>query len=238
MFKHWLKYPQKDQYCKEYFRYPTNILCLSDGFVAIIEYKRLHILDRYLRPRQYIVGDYFGLAEGEKKEILTIEKMKGVFRVSKYPRYRGYYKIKWAMYASLTVVQDFDNWESLSKPRFIEYDGNKIFVTDKGLHKIYIIDYKSGNQSASGYLGPNPGQFKCPTGIMCDDAGNILVLDSGNNQLQVYTSSGEFVKTIGNIEYRFVSPQGVCRVEDSIFVAFKGGKYGAVVHYRLNDFSN
>ena len=36
----------------------------------------------------------------------------------------------------LTVLANFDNWEKLSKPRNLAYSSGKVYVTDRGLHKV------------------------------------------------------------------------------------------------------
>ena len=142
-------------------------------------------------------------------------------------------RYKWLGQVPITANQEFDSWKNLSKPRFVIANNDKIFISDLGLHKIYIIDLKTGAQSAIGYLGPNPGQFRRPTGMIQDEIGNLIVCDSGNNQLQVYSREGKYVKLATQIDNGLLSPQGLCRVNDTIYVAFKGGRIGAVVKYSL-----
>ena len=74
---------------------------------------------------------------------------------------------KWNL-TKLTVLENYDNWEKLSKPRNLAYSSGKVYVTDRGLHKVdalafdkvlnlapkvLIVNLESGSQSASGYLG-------------------------------------------------------------------------------------
>ena len=236
-FKNWLKYPKYDfrknhQYS---FKYPTNILCFVSGEVAIIEWNGIHVLDRFLRPRQYIHGEYYGLAELSWREMISISKEKGLYIIVKFSKGKtGYFMTKRVSQVPITVNQDFENWRLFSKPKFLTVYNNKIFVSDSGLQKIYTIDLTTGAQSAFGYFGPNPGQFRWPTGMVLDDAGNLIVCDGGNNQLQVFSYDRKYVKLAGEIGYRFVSPCGVCRVQNDIYVAFRGGKFGAVVKYKVN----
>ena len=35
-----------------------------------------------------------------------------------------------------TVLENYDNWEKLSKPRNLAYSSGKVYVTDRGLHKV------------------------------------------------------------------------------------------------------
>ena len=67
-----------------------------------------------------------------------------------------------------------------------------------------------------------------------DDVGNILVSDGGNNRLQIFTNEGKYVKRCGEIDYRYVSPCGLCRVDKNIYVAYRGGQFGAIVKYSMH----
>ena len=70
------------------------------------------------------------------------------------------YRYKWAGQVLVKVIQEFENWETLSKARFLLYNRGKVFITDQGLHKMIIVDLATGKQVARGYLGSDPGQFK------------------------------------------------------------------------------
>ena len=69
--------------------------------------------------------------------------------------------------------------------------------------------------------------------MMADDVGNLLLGDSGNNRLGVYTSEGKFVKVVGHVEWRFSSPQGLVVVDNMVYAVFSGGKEGAIVKYTV-----
>jgi len=63
-----------------------------------------------------------------------------------------------------------------------------------------------------GSEGSGNGQFVSPSGIALDGSGNVYVTDRGNNRLQVFTGTGEFVRAwgvegTGNGEFR--GPRGV-----------------------------
>ena len=47
---------------------------------------------------------------------------------------------KWDL-TKLTVLATFDNWEKLSKPRHLAYGSGKVFVTDRGLHKVVELAF-------------------------------------------------------------------------------------------------
>ena len=50
-------------------------------------------------------------------------------------RYTARNYTKWNV-TKLTVLANFDNWEKLSKPRNLAYSSGKVYVTDRGLHKV------------------------------------------------------------------------------------------------------
>ncbi len=63
-----------------------------------------------------------------------------------------------------------------------------------------------------GSEGSGNGQFISPSGVALDGSGSVYVADSGNNRIQVFTGTGEFVRAwgtegTGNGEFR--GPRGV-----------------------------
>ena len=137
----------------------------------------------------------------------------------------------------LSVILEFENWETLSKARFLMYSNERIYITDEGLHKLYIVNLIGGKQMVTGYLGTKSGQFKRPTGLMVDDLGNVLVGDSDNNRLLVYTSEGKFLKVVTQQEdWRYSSPCDLVRQGNSVLAVFRGeGMWdkGAIVKYKV-----
>jgi len=230
----WLQYPQQYANDRKHYTYPTSVLSLTNGCVALVERNKLHVFDQNIRPLFAIQGVFQGLAEGPNSQILTLGKNKdGHNLIKRFARTR--YRYKWAGQIPIRAVKEFENWETLSKLRFLHYNQNKVFITDQGLHKIFIVDLVTGKQVAKGYLGENPGQLKQPTGILADDTGNILVGDSGNDRLGVYTNEGVFVKLAGFVEWRFMSPHGLVRLGNLVYAVFSGGKEGAIVKYTVQE---
>ena len=135
----------------------------------------------------------------------------------------------------LRVVKEFDNWKNLSNPKNIIYSQGKIFISDRGLHKVFVVDLVSGQQTAFGYLGEGLGQFKRPAGMVADSDGNLLVVDEGNNRVPMYTGSGTFVKVAAVAPKDFQYPCGISVWGDTVMVAFMGKKFGkgGVIKYKL-----
>ena len=151
-FHSWLEYPQQYANLRQNYTYPTSILSLSSGCITLIERNKLHVFDRYVCPLQAIPGVFHGLTEGPNRQILTLGRNKeGQTVIKKFVKTR--YRYKWAGQVLVKVIQEFENWETLSKTRFLLYNQDKVFITDQGLHKMYIVDLATGKQVVRGYLG-------------------------------------------------------------------------------------
>eukprot|EP00092_Neocalanus_flemingeri_P016904 GFUD01018283.1.p1 GENE.GFUD01018283.1~~GFUD01018283.1.p1 ORF type:complete len:1018 (+),score=268.26 GFUD01018283.1:39-3092(+) len=234
-FLTWMEYPIQFAKTRLSYDYPTSILSLSNGFLVLLEKTRLHIFDADVKLIQSIGGVFHGLTEGPNGEIFTIGTNKlGRPVVKKLDRTLASYR--WGGRILLTVVLEFENWKTLSQARFLLYSDQKIFITDEGLHKLYVVDLSTWKQVVSGYMGSKPGQFKCPTGLVADDLGNLLVGDSDNNRLVVYTGEGKFGKVVDHGDWRFSSPHDLARQGRSVLAVFKGikeGEMGTVVRYKI-----
>merc|ERR1719228_2294600 len=114
-------------------------------------------------------------------------------------------------------VENFEEWRTLAKTRFLMFCQGKVFITDLGLHKVYIIDLRRGQQTAQGYMGSGLGKFLGPAGMVCDDSGNILVADSGNNRLVVANKKGDLVR-VGKSDDQYYCPCDMVRVDNTVLV--------------------
>jgi len=94
---------------------------------------------------------------------------------------------------------------AMSKCRFLHFDGRKFFIVDLGLNCIYVMSHEtivsapkemtlsSNKVRTFGKQGKKEGQFNDPAGLVTDDMGNLIVNDAGNDRLQVYNNSLEFL---------------------------------------------
>jgi len=65
--------------------------------------------------------------------------------------------------------------------------------------EVYTVNRDGSGQTAFGYLGSKEGQLHKPAGILLDDRGNVMVSDSENHRLQVFSAAGNFVKVAATL---------------------------------------
>lgn len=78
----------------------------------------------------------------------------------------------------------------------------EFYVTDAGHDQIAIFkETESGGLGeyvgAFGEAGAGPGQLNDPRGVAVDAEGNVWVVDSGNDRVQEFTASGQYVTSFG-----------------------------------------
>ncbi|KPK71343.1 hypothetical protein AMJ71_02555 [candidate division TA06 bacterium SM1_40] len=79
-------------------------------------------------------------------------------------------------------------------------DGD-VYVADTENHRIvHLHDDGEGLSFAKtiGKFGAAPGEFDRPRGVALDARGTIYVTDTGNHRVQVFSSEGDFVRSIGD----------------------------------------
>ena len=81
-----------------------------------------------------------------------------------------------------------------------------MFVTDAVLNRIQIFDACGnllppyGSQALQiGSTGTGPGYLYQPYGIAVDEYKNLWVADTGNNRLEVFNQSGQFLFQTGSL---------------------------------------
>ena len=231
-FIEWLAHPK----CYKWFVRPTSLLSVARGHVFILVKDKIEILDHKLDGFQFKYGSFSGLAEGDSGEIFTLTCLRRnsayfIQKLTLGPN--NFYKFSGQIH--LHVVDSFDNCKQ-SRPRFLTYSNNKLFITDSGLHKFYLVDLQTRTQQAFGYQGTQPGQLLQPSGILADHYGNLLIAD-GNRRLSVYSEAGQFVKVALEGDEDFVAVQNIRRFKDFLIVMKSSTKEkrcsGGVLWYQL-----
>ncbi|MCL6570372.1 MAG: 6-bladed beta-propeller [Bacillus sp. (in: Bacteria)] len=104
--------------------------------------------------------------------------------------------------------------KKVSAPAALRIIDKKVYVTDIKANKVYVFDINGKVLLEFGKPGTNEGEFNAPNGITADDEGNIYVVDTGNQRVQIFNKTGKFVKIINGSEKGkgtsiFVNPRGI-----------------------------
>ena len=92
--------------------------------------------------------------------------------------------------------------------------------------KKYISKKKLSTFSFSSYQGTEDGMFTRPNGVAVDEEGNIIVADSRNDRIQVFSSSGTFLTKFGvkgTAPGEFDRPSGICISPEGIIIVVDFG---------------
>jgi sugar lactone lactonase YvrE len=109
---------------------------------------------------------------------------------------------------------DANKNKKVSAPAALRIIDKKVYVTDIKAHKGYVFDMSGKLLLEVGRPGINDGELNSPNGITADDEGNIYVVDTGNQRVQVFDKTGKFGKIINGSENGkgtsvFVNPRGI-----------------------------
>ena len=74
---------------------------------------------------------------------------------------------------------------------------NKVYVADSENHRIQVLNSDLTFSATFGKYGNDKGQFRSPSAVTCDSAGNVYVADCDNNRIQVFTAGGKFLRMFG-----------------------------------------
>ncbi|CAH1249808.1 TRIM3 [Branchiostoma lanceolatum] len=121
-------------------------------------------------------------------------------------------------------VQRFEASELrwLSWPASVAVDKKgDIFIADKERHYVFKHDKNGKYLSCFGRKGAGvDNHLKAPRGICVDSLGRIIVADTGNNRVEMFTAGGEHVRTVAYIS----RPEHVATGrEGQLVVSSKGG---------------
>lgn len=102
----------------------------------------------------------------------------------------------------------------LEAPGGIRIFDDKVYVTDIQRSKVYVFDLNGKKLLDIGEVGTKEGQFRAPNAVTVDKEGNIYVVDTGNQRVQVFDKEGKYIKVIngspnGKGDSVFVNPRGI-----------------------------
>lgn len=176
------------------FKMPSDMTTLPDGRLVIRDNNGLQLFDEdgnYLQtitPRG-VFGKCFGVASDMLGNILTINtNPRGNPNCITKEGETDILRINFEEDVILEKIElvDIIDDAKLSKCRFLQCDGRKVYVVDLGLNQIYVLTLGKQLVRKFGKLGRNLGEFRDPAGIAVDSFGNMIIADAGNNRLQVF----------------------------------------------------
>lgn len=111
----------------------------------------------------------------------------------------------------------------LSSPSGVDFlNEEDVVVVDSGNNRVCIVNTTKSTMGSLvktfGCRGEGNGQFKYPKAVHVDDDCNIIVTDTGNNNVQVFTKDGEYQHKIC-FPRRDFSPKGAVRHNGMFYIA-------------------
>ncbi len=103
----------------------------------------------------------------------------------------------------------------------------RLYIGDNGNDRVRLVTIDTTPLPPFSFMfgssGASTGQFSLPDGIVTDSAGNIYVSDSGNQRIQKFDSSGNFLLAWGSLgtgNGQFAYPAGIAiDSSDNIYVS-------------------
>jgi len=206
--------------------YPLHILALSSGEVAVIE-KGIGIVvfqfDGNHFSRSYTIkGDFRGLAESDEGDLLALELYPKTGRHCVKIFNRNNDAFQEGDCVDVTLSREFLPGMKPA-PRYITYNNQKVYISDFGVARVYIIDLVSRTQVDFGFYGQGVGHFKQPLPILVDDNENILVADHNNGRFHVFSGNGQFIKKLSYKVPLHRRPYGMIRIGHYIYMTMCEG---------------
>jgi WD40 repeat protein len=104
----------------------------------------------------------------------------------------------------------------------VDASSGRLAITDVENHRIFVLDTYLRVDVAFGNYGSFDGQLDTPQGVSFMPDGHLLVADSGNGRLQVFTDAGAHVRTIpaSGVENPMRRPRRAVATQDgTVYVA-------------------
>jgi tripartite motif-containing protein 71 len=91
-------------------------------------------------------------------------------------------------------------------------DGSRIYASDAGTNRIYVIGPDGADIQQIAGRGTKPGKLRSPGEIALDAAGNLWVADRGNHRVQAFMPDGSLLTSFGERGTgpgQFLEPMGI-----------------------------
>jgi len=105
-------------------------------------------------------------------------------------------------------------------PRYLVYRKNKVYISDYGAAKIYILDILTGHQESVGFYGRGSEHLVNPLPLLVDDHQNILVADQYRKRIHVFDAKGIHAKRVHYKRSEYKNPYGFLRLGNFVYLSF------------------
>lgn len=92
----------------------------------------------------------------------------------------------WGGFLGLNTSGSFRGWFKGAYGLDVTPDGQRVFVTDFGNHRVQVFGPDGEFMTTFGQKGKGAGQFAQPTDVAVDENGTVFVVDYANNRIQVW----------------------------------------------------
>jgi sugar lactone lactonase YvrE len=145
----------------------------------------------------------YGIATDDKGKVFVADLYNG--NISIFDE-----KGKFIDYFAQKVMTD----KNIAAPAALRIIDKKVYITDIKTNKAYVFDLNGKLLLEVGKPGTKEGEFNAPNGITADEEGNIYIVDTANQRVQIFDKAGKFKKIIngsnnGKGESVFVNPRGI-----------------------------
>ncbi|KAL7647094.1 UNVERIFIED_CONTAM: hypothetical protein RMT77_002352 [Armadillidium vulgare] len=196
-------------------KHPSAIVVLPDGKFAVRNNKEIIVFSPDCTFLKSFGSDFlkkpYGIAEDGQGNVITVDSGNSdSLNIVFIDVTTG------NMVKKIPVIDAVKpDQQCTSKPRFITFrHPSTLLVVDLGLDKVFIINVRTGIVVKSfGSSGNGIGQFRDPSGIACEADGFILVGDSRNHRIQIFTPCGEFVCVL-RLDRPLRRPSGISLTQD------------------------
>jgi len=182
---------------KSPFTRPTDMVTLHCGQFVVRDDNKVIVFSsegKFVRTLWQDKGQVkcFGLAQDKEDRVITIMETRSPKRTDLL-----FFNLKSGELVRKIEMEDIITDKAKSKCRFLTYQLGKLYITDLGLDCVYILDPATISVKIFGESGSGDGQFSDPAGLVVDSVGNIMVADSRNHRLCLFTKEGKFLCKVG-----------------------------------------
>jgi len=226
---------------------PTDIFVLESGEFLIRDAKGIQIFSKeglaaYSIGEKY-VNNYVGITEDEE-HIITINRNSGTDRSIGRLTKQGetdlflFDKISKNLVKRVELVDVIEaaktdsNKSSACGSLYYDSINRKLFVTDSGLGLVYCFYDQDGEDGAGVFGDYGPASLSKPSGLVMDDHGNMIIVDSGTNRLLLVDSNWNLHGSL-KVDAPLRKPSGIYFDKDARELFVCNYEAGSLITYKL-----